>query len=109
MDLSRFLKIVKTCKYMHFHVNFFRRTHLIYHIDRLELALRKFTVVFEGSSITLTYGGTQYSFEVVSVQPAKACCIVDADLEVEFEISEELQAKLNQATKFETDEEQTRI
>lgn len=51
----------------------------------LEYILRSFSCVTIGDKLHFNYNCKEYILEVIEVKPKKACCIIDADIEVEFD------------------------
>lgn len=51
----------------------------------LEYILRSFSCVTIGDKLHFNYNFKEYILEVIDVKPKKACCIIDADIEVEFD------------------------
>jgi ubiquitin fusion degradation protein 1 len=51
----------------------------------LEHVLRSFSCATIGDKIHFDYNFKEYIIEVIDVKPKKACCIIEADIEVEFE------------------------
>ena len=51
----------------------------------LEYILRSFSCVTIGDKLTFEYNNKEYILEVTEVKPKKACCIIEADIEVEFD------------------------
>ena len=51
----------------------------------LEYTLRTFSCVTIGDKLTFEYNNKEYILEVTDVKPKKACCIIEADIEVEFD------------------------
>ena len=51
----------------------------------LEYILRSFTCVTIGDKLNFEYNSKQYILEIMDVKPKKSCCIIDADIEVEFD------------------------
>ena len=51
----------------------------------LEHVLRSFSCVTIGDKIHVHYNFKEYIIEIIDVKPKKACCIIEADIEVEFE------------------------
>lgn len=51
----------------------------------LEYILRSFSCVTIGDKLHFDYNNNQYILEVMDVKPKKACCIIEADIEVEFD------------------------
>ena len=51
----------------------------------LEYILRSFSCVTIGDKLQFDYNFKTYYLDVIEVLPKKACCIIDSDIEVEFE------------------------
>lgn len=51
----------------------------------LEYILRTFSCVTIGDNLTFEYNNKEYVLQVTDVKPKKACCIIEADIEVEFD------------------------
>jgi ubiquitin fusion degradation protein 1 len=51
----------------------------------LEYILRSFSCVTIGDKLHFNYNFKEYILEVIEVKPKKACYIIDADIEVEFD------------------------
>jgi len=51
----------------------------------LEYTLRTFSCVTIGDKLTFEYNNKEYILEVTDVKPKNACCIIEADIEVEFD------------------------
>jgi hypothetical protein len=51
----------------------------------LEHVLRSFSCLTIGDKIHFDYNFKEYIIEIIDVKPKKACCIIEADIEVEFE------------------------
>lgn len=51
----------------------------------LEYTLRTFSCVTIGDKLTFEYNNKEYILEVTDLKPKKACCIIEADIEVEFD------------------------
>jgi ubiquitin fusion degradation protein 1 len=51
----------------------------------LEYVLRSFSCVTIGDKLQIDYNFKTYILEVIEVLPKKACCIIESDIEVEFE------------------------
>jgi len=51
----------------------------------LEYILRSFSCVTIGDKLYFDYNFKEYILHVIDVKPKKACCIIDADIEVEFD------------------------
>lgn len=51
----------------------------------LEYILRSFSCVTIGDKLHFHYNNKLYILDIVDVKPKKACCIIDADIEVEFD------------------------
>jgi ubiquitin fusion degradation protein 1 len=51
----------------------------------LEYILRSFSCVTIGDNLQFDYNFKTYHLEVIEVLPKKACCIIESDIEVEFE------------------------
>lgn len=51
----------------------------------LEYILRSFSCVTIGDKLHFHYNNKQYVLEVIDVKPKKACCIIETDIEVEFD------------------------
>ena len=51
----------------------------------LEYALRSFSCVTIGDKLHFEYNFKEYIMEVTDVKPKKACCIIETDIEVDFE------------------------
>jgi len=51
----------------------------------LEHVLRSFSCATIGDKIHFDYNFKEYIIEIIDVKPKKACCIIEADIEVEFE------------------------
>lgn len=55
----------------------------------LESSLRAFFTLTKGTTITVPCQGVDYIFEVVDTQPADAVCILNTDVETEFELHDD--------------------
>ena len=53
--------------------------------DVVEYILRTFSCVTIGDKLTFEYNNKEYILEVIDVKPKKACCIIEADIEVDFD------------------------
>ena len=51
----------------------------------LEYILRSFSCVTIGDKLHFNYNFKEYILEIIEVKPKNACCIIDADIEVEFD------------------------
>lgn len=51
----------------------------------LEYTLRSFSCVTIGDKLHFDYNSKEYIIEVVDVKPKKACCIIESDIEVDFD------------------------
>jgi ubiquitin fusion degradation protein 1 len=51
----------------------------------LEYILQTFSCVTIGDKLHFDYNSKKYILEVLDVKPKKACCIIDADIEFEFD------------------------
>jgi len=51
----------------------------------LEYTLRSFSCVTIGDKLHFDYNSKEYIMEIIDVKPKKACCIIEADIEVEFD------------------------
>lgn len=51
----------------------------------LEYVLRSFSCVTIGDKLQFDYNFKTYNLEIIQVLPKKACCIIESDIEVEFE------------------------
>lgn len=51
----------------------------------LEYTLRTFSCVTIGDKLHFDYNSKEYIMEVVDVKPKKACCIIESDIEVDFD------------------------
>jgi ubiquitin fusion degradation protein 1 len=51
----------------------------------LEYILRSFSCLTIGDKLHFDYNQKQYILDVIDIKPKKACCIIDADIEVEFD------------------------
>jgi ubiquitin fusion degradation protein 1 len=51
----------------------------------LEYVLRSFSCVTIGDKLHFDYNFQEYILEVTDVKPKKACCIIEADIEVDFD------------------------
>jgi len=51
----------------------------------LEYILRSFSCVTIGDKLTFEYNHKEYILEVTDVKPKKGCCIIESDIEVEFD------------------------
>jgi len=72
----------------------------------LEYVLRSFSCVTIGDKLHFNYNFKEYVIEVTEVKPKKACCIIETDIEVEFDepdrpIPDEFDSKKEAETKNE--------
>uniref|UniRef100_A0A6C0D3X0 Ubiquitin fusion degradation protein n=1 Tax=viral metagenome TaxID=1070528 RepID=A0A6C0D3X0_9ZZZZ len=51
----------------------------------LEYTLRSFSCVTIGDKLHFDYNSKEYIMEVTEVKPKKGCCIIEADIEVDFD------------------------
>lgn len=51
----------------------------------LEYTLRSFSCVTIGDKLHFDYNSKEYIMEVIDVKPKKACCIIESDIEVDFD------------------------
>ena len=51
----------------------------------LEYTLRTFSCVTIGDKLHFDYNSKEYIMEVIDVKPKKGCCIIEADIEVDFD------------------------
>jgi ubiquitin fusion degradation protein 1 len=51
----------------------------------LEYTLRTFSCVTIGDKLHFDYNSKEYIMEVIEVRPKKGCCIIEADIEVDFD------------------------
>jgi ubiquitin fusion degradation protein 1 len=51
----------------------------------LEYILRSFSCVTIGDKLQFDYNFKTYTLEIIEVLPKKACCIIESDIEVEFD------------------------
>ena len=51
----------------------------------LEYSLRSFSCVTIGDKLHFEYNFKEYIMEVTDIKPKKACCIIETDIEVDFE------------------------
>ena len=54
--------------------------------DLLESKLRSFFTLMKGSTISVHHSGEDYIFQVVDLKPKEAVCILNADLNTEFDL-----------------------
>lgn len=50
-----------------------------------EVELRKFTCLTEGDTIYINYGDKPYYIDIVEVKPNKKACVVEADVQTDFD------------------------
>jgi ubiquitin fusion degradation protein 1 len=61
----------------------------------LEYKLRAYSCVTIGDKLEINYNSRNYILEVIDVKPKKACCIIEADIEVDFEPYEIYKSETN--------------
>ena len=55
----------------------------------LEYTLRSFSCVTIGDKLHFDYNSKEYIMEIIDVKPKKACCIIESDIEVDFDQPDE--------------------
>lgn len=56
--------------------------------DLLESKLRSFATLMKGATISVNHSGTDFIFVVVDLKPEDAVCIINSDLNTEFDLPE---------------------